>query len=157
MFNTTIDRSELLSLTAKIVSAHVGKNSTSDVPALIQTVFTTLRALGANETALAELTPAVPIKCSVADDYIICLEDGKKLKMLKRYLMTSYNMTPDQYRAKWGLKADYPMVAPSYSARRVELAKQIGLGKRPNVADVEPELVPAPKPVRKPRTKKPAA
>ena len=96
----------------------------------------------------------MPIKRSVTDDYIVCLEDGKKLKMLKRHLMTAYNMTPGEYRAKWGLKADYPMVAPNYAAKRQELALKIGLGRKPRV--VEP--VPAAKPAaRKPRANKAAA
>jgi predicted transcriptional regulator len=150
----TIDRSELLALTTEIVSAHVGNNAVSDVAVLIQTVFDTLSGLGSEEAAPAALTPAVPIKRSVTDDYIVCLEDGKKLKMLKRHLMTAYSMTPEEYRAKWGLKPDYPMVAPSYAAKRQELAKKIGLGRKPRM--VEP--TPAPKPAaRKPRAKKAAA
>jgi predicted transcriptional regulator len=152
----TIDRSELLTLTAEIVSAHIGNNAVagSDVASLIQSVFDTLSGLGSEEVASAVLTPAVPIKRSVTDDYIVCLEDGKKLKMLKRHLMTAYNMTPEAYRAKWGLKPDYPMVAPNYAAKRRELAKRIGLGRKPRV--VQP--APAPKPAaRKPRAKKAAA
>ena len=152
----TIDRSELLTLTAEIVSAHVGNNAVTggDVAGLIQSVFDTLSGLGSEEAAPAALTPAVPIKRSVTDDYIVCLEDGKKLKMLKRHLMTAYDMTPEEYRAKWGLKADYPMVAPNYALKRQELAKKIGLGRKPRV--VEP--VPAPKAAaRKPRAKKAAA
>ena len=150
----TIDRSELLTLTAEIVSAHVGNNEAGDVAQLIQTVFDTLSGLSAEEAAPAALTPAVPIKRSVTDDYIVCLEDGKKLKMLKRHLMTDYGMTPEAYRAKWGLKADYPMVAPNYALKRQELAKKIGLGRKPRI--VEPE--PAPKvAARKPRAKKAAS
>ena len=129
----SIERNELLALTADIVSAHVGNNGvgTAELPALIQTVFETLSGLASNEvTAVAELTPAVPIKRSVTDDYIVCLEDGKKLKMLKRHLMTAYNMTPEEYRAKWGLKSDYPMVAPNYAAARSALAKTMGLGQQ---------------------------
>ena len=151
----TINRSELLSLTADIVSAHVGNNPVigGDVAGLIQSVFETLSGLGSEEAAPAALTPAVPIKRSVSDDYIICLEDGKKLKMLKRHLMTAYEMTPEQYRAKWGLKFDYPMVAPNYALKRQELAKKIGLGRKPRL--VEP--VPAPKAAaKKPRAKKAA-
>ena len=115
MSDTTIDRTELLSLTAEIVSAHVGNNAVGrgDIAALIQSVFGTLNGLGTDEAAPAALTPAVPIKRSVTDDYIVCLEDGKKLKMLKRHLMTAYGMTPEEYRAKWSLKADYPTVAPN--------------------------------------------
>jgi predicted transcriptional regulator len=132
--DNTISTSELLALTAEIVSAHFASNSVAqtDVVPLIQSVFEKLNALASDETTTSvELTPAVPIRRSVTDDYIICLEDGKKLKMLKRHLMTAYNMTPEQYRAKWELKPDYPMVAPSYARRRQELAKQIGLGRKP--------------------------
>ncbi|MBP7241067.1 MucR family transcriptional regulator [Amaricoccus sp.] len=131
-----IGRGEILALTTEIVSAHVANNPIvqSDVAELIQSVFNKLSELAAGEeVALIELTPAVPIKKSVTDDYIVCLEDGKKLKMLKRHLMTSYNMTPEEYRAKWGLKPDYPMVAPNYAAKRQELAKKIGLGRKPRV------------------------
>ena len=152
----TPDRSELLALTTEIVSAHISNNATErgQVAQLIQSVFDKLSFLGSEEAAPAELTPAVPIKKSVTDDYIVCLEDGKKLKMLKRHLMTAYEMTPEQYRAKWGLRSDYPMVAPNYALKRQELAKRIGLGRKPRV--VEP--TPAPKAVgRKPRAKKAAA
>ena len=126
-----------------------GSGEIGDVATLIQTVFDTLNGLGSEEAAPAALTPAVPIKRSVTDDYIVCLEDGKKLKMLKHHLMTAYSMTPEEYRAKWGLKPDYPVVAPNYAAKRQELAKKIGLGRKPRV--VEP--APAPKPARKPRAK----
>lgn len=129
-----IGRGEILALTTEIVSAHVGNNAVgqSDVAELIQSVYAKLNELASGEeAATVELTPAVPIKKSVTDDYIICLEDGKKLKMLKRHLMTSYGMTPEDYRAKWGLKADYPMVAPNYALKRQELAKKIGLGRKP--------------------------
>jgi predicted transcriptional regulator len=141
----TIDRSEILALTTEIVSAHVSNNTTGpdSVPQLIQSVFDTLAALARDEQAPAELTPAVPIRKSVTDEHIVCLEDGKKLKMLKRHLMTAYGMTPEDYRAKWGLKADYPMVAPAYARKRQELAKKIGLGRKPRV--VEPEPAPAPR------------
>jgi predicted transcriptional regulator len=130
----TIGRGEILALTTEIVSAHVANNSVvqSDVPDLIQQVYSKLSELASGEEANnVELTPAVPIKKSVTDDFIVCLEDGKKLKMLKRHLMTAYGMTPEDYRAKWGLKADYPMVAPNYAAKRQELAKKIGLGRKP--------------------------
>ncbi len=130
----TISRGELLALTAEIVSSHVANNSVvqSDMPDLIQAVFVKLSELASGEDAtLVELSPAVPIKKSITDDYIICLEDGKKLKMLKRHLMTAYGMTPEDYRAKWGLKPDYPMVAPNYALKRQELAKKIGLGRKP--------------------------
>ena len=128
---TSIDRNELLALTAEIVSAYVGNNAldTGAVPGMIGAVFAKLTELSTDEKPLPEtLTPAVPIKRSVTDDYIVCLEDGKKLKMLKRHLMTAYGMTPDDYRAKWGLPADYPMVAPNYAEARRQLAKSIGLG-----------------------------
>lgn len=141
---TSIDRNELLALTAEIVSAYVGNNAldTGAVPEVIAAVFTKLNELATDEKPLpATLTPAVPIKRSVTDDYIVCLEDGKKLKMLKRHLMTAYGMTPEEYRAKWGLKPDYPMVAPTYAAKRQELAKKIGLGRKPRA----PEPATAPK------------
>jgi predicted transcriptional regulator len=139
----TINRAEILALTTEIVSSHVSNNSTGqeNLAELIQSVFDKLTALASDEPAPTELTPAVPIKKSVTDDYIVCLEDGKKLKMLKRHLMTAYGMTPEEYRARWGLKADYPMVAPNYAKKRQELAKKIGLGRKPRA--VEPE--PAPK------------
>ena len=125
-----------------------------EVATLIQTVWDTLSALSQGEAPPVELTPAVPIKRSVTDDYIVCLEDGKKLKMLKRHLMTAYNMTPGEYRAKWGLKADYPMVAPNYALKRQELARKIGLGRKPRVVAPVPAAKPA---ARKPRAKKVAA
>jgi predicted transcriptional regulator len=108
-----------------------------NLPELIQPVFDKLTALACEEPAPTELTRAVPIRKSITDDYIVCLEDGKKLKMLKRHLMTAYGMTPAEYRPKWGLKADYPMVAPSYARTRQELAKKIGLGRKPRVAEAE--------------------
>lgn len=134
MTENTIEHAELLSLTSDIVAAHVSNNAVSntDLPALIETVFSTLAGLSAEpEEPVVELKPAVPIKRSIHDDYLICLEDGKKLKMLKRHLATAYNMTPEDYRAKWGLPHDYPMVAPSYSKTRKDLAKKIGLGRKP--------------------------
>ena len=148
----SIDRGELLALTAEIVSAHVGNNAIAgaEVGALIQSVFDTLSGLAANEPATAvELTPAVPIRRSVADDHIVCLEDGKKLKMLKRHLMSDHGLAPEAYRAKWGLKPDYPMVAPNYSAQRQALAKQIGLGRK---AAPPPPPAPETKPKRRRRT-----
>ena len=147
----SIDRSELLALTAEIVAAHVGNNAVAgaDVGGLIQSVFDTLRGLASDEPAASvELTPAVPIRRSVTDDHIVCLEDGKKLKMLKRHLMTDHGLTPEQYRARWGLKPDYPMVAPTYSAQRQALAKQIGLGRKP----APPPPAPEPKPKRRRKT-----
>lgn len=129
-----IDHLELLGLTSEIVSAHVIKNAVSaaDLPRLVEIVFATLTGLGNTpaEARPPELTPAVNPRRSVMPDYIVCLEDGKKLKMLKRHLKTSFNLTPDQYRKRWGLAADYPMVAPNYAARRRELAMKIGLGRK---------------------------
>ena len=124
---------ELLSLTTTIVSAHVGNNSVavSDLPPLITQVYKTLANVGVEEAPQPERPqPAVPIKKSVTPDYIICLEDGKQLKMLKRHLKTAYNMSPEEYRERWGLNPDYPMVAPNYAAQRSHLAKEIGLGTR---------------------------
>ena len=129
------DMSEtLITLTSDIVAAHVSNNSVSvdDVPTLISNVYSALWALkGETATSEAPLEPAVPIRSSVKKDYIICLEDGKKMKMLKRHLKTAYNMTPDEYRARWNLPSDYPMVAPSYAEKRRELAVKIGLGRKP--------------------------
>lgn len=128
-----LDRSELLALTSKIVSSHVSNNAVNqnDLTTMIQTVFTTLEGLsGPKEEPVEELKPAVSIKRSVTDEYIVCLEDGKKLKMLKRHLKTSYDLTPEEYRARWGLASDYPMVAPAYARKRQELAKKIGLGRK---------------------------
>lgn len=124
---------DLISLTADIVSAHVSNNSvaTNDVASLIQNVFSALTT-ASTPAASAEpkAEPAVPIRSSIKHDYLVCLEDGQKLKMLKRYLRTNYNMTPEEYRAKWGLPRDYPMVAPAYAEQRRGLAKQIGLGRK---------------------------
>jgi predicted transcriptional regulator len=123
--------SALLGLTAQIVSAHAANNAleAGTLPSVIRVVYDTLSNITQAPAAPAEKAqPAVPIRKSVFPDYIICLEDGKRLKMLKRHLSTSYNMTPEQYREKWGLDASYPMVAPNYAERRSELAKQIGLG-----------------------------
>ena len=124
---------DVLALTAQIVSAHVSKNNVAPdaLPALIQDVFRTLSNVGREPAQADKPQPAVPIKKSVFPDHIICLEDGKKLKMLKRHLKTSYNMTPEQYRERWGLAADYPMVAPNYASHRSTLAKKIGLGTKP--------------------------
>jgi predicted transcriptional regulator len=126
---------DLLGLTAEIVAAHVSNNPVSlgDLPSLIQDVYRTLSTVGrpAAEPEPEKPQPAVPIKKSVTPEYLVCLEDGKKLKMLKRHLQTSYNLTPDQYRERWGLPADYPMVAPNYAKHRSSLAKKIGLGTKP--------------------------
>jgi predicted transcriptional regulator len=131
MSDANDSREFLATLTADIVSAHVSNNSvaSADLPGLIQSVFGALNGLGGVEPEVEEKQqPAVSVRASVKPDYIVCLEDGKKLKMLKRHLMTHYNMTPEDYRAKWGLPADYPMVAPNYAEQRRNLAKQIGLG-----------------------------
>ena len=123
----------LITLTSDIVAAHVSNNSVavSDVSSLIQNVHAALSALN-QPVAAPEVKPepAVSVRSSIKPDYIICLEDGKKLKMLKRHLMTHYQMTPEDYRAKWGLPADYPMVAPNYAEQRRILAKKIGLGTK---------------------------
>ncbi|WP_298337761.1 MucR family transcriptional regulator [uncultured Erythrobacter sp.] len=123
----------LVALTADIVSAHVSNNSVplDGMPQLISSVYDALSSAGTEEQTPKPQDPAVPIKRSVKPDYIICLEDGKKLKMLKRYLRTNFNMTPEEYRAKWKLPADYPMVAPNYAEKRRDLAKKIGLGRKP--------------------------
>ena len=123
----------LITLTADIVSAHVSNNSVAvnDLPQLIQNVHNALSGLGGGaEAPEVKQEPAVSIRSSIKPDYIVCLEDGKKLKMLKRHLMTHYQLTPDQYRQKWGLNADYPMVAPNYAEQRRTLAKKIGLGTK---------------------------
>ena len=125
---------DILSLTAQIVSAHVSHNSVpaNAVPSLIQEVYRTLTSIERGPAPVAERPePAVPVKKSITPDYIICLEDGKKLKMLKRHLKTAFNLTPDQYRDRWGLPPDYPMVAPHYAKHRSSLAKKIGLGTAP--------------------------
>ncbi|MBV8913877.1 MAG: MucR family transcriptional regulator [Acetobacteraceae bacterium] len=124
---------DVLGLTAQIVSAHVSNNSigADALPSLIQEVYRTLAGVGKEQVVPDKQQPAVPVKKSVYPDHIICLEDGKKLKMLKRHLKTSYNMTPEQYREKWQLPPDYPMVAPNYAKHRSSLAKKIGLGTKP--------------------------
>ena len=121
----------LITLTSDIVAAHVSNNdvTVADLPVLITNVYGALAGLGQPAAVVEEAPePAVSIRSSVKPDYIVCLEDGKKLKMLKRHLMTHYNMTPDQYRQRWNLAPDYPMVAPNYAEKRRELAKSIGLG-----------------------------
>ena len=124
---------DVLGLTAQIVAAHVSNNPTGAdaLPSLIQEVYRTLAGVGKEQVVPDKQPPAVPVKKSVFPDHIICLEDGKKLKMLKRHLKTSYNMTPEQYREKWQLPQDYPMVAPNYAKHRSSLAKKIGLGTKP--------------------------
>jgi len=122
----------LITLTADIVAAHVSNNSVAvnDLPQLINNIHGALSGLAGRSAPEAKLVPKVPIRSSIRPDYIVCLEDGKKLKMLKRHLMTHYQMTPDQYRQKWGLNSDYPMVAPNYAEQRRALAKAIGLGTK---------------------------
>ncbi len=125
--------SDVLRMTADVVAAYVRNNSlaTNDLPEVISMVHASLTDIGRDDgAAKPPLQPAVPIRRSVTPDYIVCLEDGKKLKMLKRHLRTSYNLTPDEYRTKWQLGPDYPMVAPNYAKRRSEFAKQIGLGQK---------------------------
>lgn len=123
----------LIEMTVEIVAAYVAGNElpSTELPALISTVYASLKNTRAGTPVLEskELVPAVPAKKSVFPDHIVCLEDGKKFKSLKRHLRSSYDMSPDEYRAKWGLPADYPMVAPNYAAARSELAKKIGLGR----------------------------
>lgn len=126
----------LVTLTADIVSAHVSNNSVavSDLPLIISSVHEALTRLDPKNAEEPKPEPAVSIRSSIKPDYVVCLEDGKKLKMLKRHLMTHYSMTPDDYRKKWGLAADYPMVAPNYAEQRRKLAKKIGLGRKPKTA-----------------------
>ncbi len=125
-------RRELLRLTSTIVGAHVANNpiAVTDVPGLIVTVHQTLATLGSEEPA-PKPTPAIPIKRSVTPDYIICLEDGTEHKMLKRHLKTAHSMSPDEYRERWGLPRDYPLVSPNYAKQRSKLAKKFGLGRKP--------------------------
>ena len=129
-----VEQGDLIELAAEIVSAYVSNNSVtaSELPGLINEVFVALTRVGTPiaEVASEPLKPAVSVKKSVNTDYIICLEDGKKFKSLKRHLRTQYNMSPEQYREKWGLPADYPMVAPNYAAARSRLAKEMGLGQQ---------------------------
>ena len=129
-----LEKNELVELTADIVSAYVSNNTVvaSDLPSVIHNVFDALsRASGSSgQPAREELRPAVPLKRSVTPEYIVCLEDGKKFKSLKRHLRTHYDLSPEEYREKWGLPHDYPMVAPNYAAARSDLAKRMGLGQR---------------------------
>ncbi len=132
--NKDSNSNELINLTSKIVSAYLEHNSIEkdEIPALIQNIHNSLVGLTNSHSIISKgpLTPSVPIKSSITPDYLICLEDGKKLKLLKRYLRTKYNITPEQYRQKWGLPLDYPMVSPNYAKRRSSFAKEIGLGKK---------------------------
>jgi len=129
-----ISRDDLLHMTADIVSAYVSQNkiASNSVSGVINAVYSSLNGLGGAQGAAGGQAkkPAVPVKRSVTPDHIICLEDGKKLKMLKRYLRTAFQMTPEEYRAKWGLPPDYPMVAPNYAKQRSDFARQIGLGRK---------------------------
>ena len=125
----------LIAFTSNIVEAYVSNNSAEvdDIPVLINSVYSTLSGLsGATEQEEERPEPAVSVRASVKPDYLVCLEDGKKLKMLKRYLRTNYDMSPQEYRERWNLPSDYPMVAPNYAEKRRELAKKIGLGRAPN-------------------------
>jgi predicted transcriptional regulator len=137
MDNSQADMNEtLITLTSDIVAAHVSNNpvAVGELGTLISSVYGALAGLGQVVVVEEKMPePAVSIRSSIKPDYITCLEDGKKLKMLKRHLMTHYNLTPDQYRARWNLPADYPMVAPNYAEKRRELAKKIGLGRKPGV------------------------
>ncbi|WP_263588970.1 MucR family transcriptional regulator [Sphingopyxis sp. GC21] len=149
----------LITLTADIVAAHLTNNSVAvaDVPVLIGNVHAALSALGQPAEAVQpKPEPAVSIRASVKPEYIVCLEDGKKLKMLKRHLMTHYQMSPDQYRAKWGLPSDYPMVAPAYAEKRRALAKSIGLGRKPGVrvAKSAKMATPSPAPAKAPAARR---
>ncbi len=146
--------SDYVQITADIVSAFVSNNAVraSELPAIIEAVHSSLLKVSdvkAEEPVSEARTPAVPIKKSITDDYIICLEDGKKFKSLKRHLSTAYNMSPDEYRAKWGLNRDYPMVAPAYASARSSLARQMGLGrKRDEAPDAEDGAAEAPSEMR---------
>ena len=151
------ERAEIIEMTADIVSAYVGNNDVgaADLPSLIQAVHNALKSVSsaAEPVEVAPKEPAVPIKRSVTPEFLICLEDGRKFKSLKRHLRTKYNMSPEDYRAKWGLPKDYPMVAPSYAATRSALAKEMGLGVGGRAAKAQG---PAAKPARgRPRAVKP--
>ena len=156
-----ISPEELLRMTTEVAAAYFSNNTlpSLQLPEVIKTIHDSLTALrsGDGATPAEPPTPAVPIKKSVTPDYIVCLEDGRKLKMLKRHLRTAFNMTPEDYRRRWGLAADYPMVAPTYAAKRSALAKKIGLGRtdasegRPAAASRRSARVAAPK--RRPRKK----
>lgn len=125
--------SELLEFTTEIVAAHAGNNTVApgDLPRLIQDVYQALSHVGVTQATPERPKPAVSVKKSIFPDFIVCLEDGKKLKMMKRHLKTAYNLTPEEYRERWGLPSDYPMVAPNYAKHRSNLAKKIGLGTKP--------------------------
>ena len=129
----TENAEQLVDLTVDIVAAHVSNNSVAvtDVATLIEQVHGALLGLGSSAKVENNLQPAVPVRLSIKPDYLVCLDDGKKMKLLKRHLMTAHHLTPDDYRTKWGLPADYPMVAPNYAEKRRVLAKAIGLGRKP--------------------------
>ena len=152
MDDTSNPHQELLTLTTEIVASFVGNNAvaTGDLPALVSSVFRALRGVGQAEAEkpAEALTPAVPIRKSITPDFLVCLEDGKKFKTLKRHLARRYNLTPEEYRRRWGLPANYPMVAPSYAAKRSALAKEIGLGHKPSAP---PPPAPAPPVTQPPR------
>jgi predicted transcriptional regulator len=135
--NSESDSDDLLKFTVEIIAAHVSNNTlpASELPQLISQVHSSLSDTGKSMGTRERPTPAVSIKKSITPDYLVCLEDGKKLKMLKRHLKTAYDLTPSQYRERWGLAADYPMVSPNYAKRRSNLAKEIGLGKRGSITN----------------------
>jgi predicted transcriptional regulator len=151
-------QTDFVTLAADIVGAYVSNNSVApaDLPALIQSIYSTLSSAGTKPAAapVEELKPAISIKKSVTPDFIICLEDGKRFKSLKRHLRTAYDMTAEEYRTKWGLPNDYPMVAPSYARARSDLAKKMGLGQQRSAAK---KAAPAPQPVKAKRGRKAAA
>lgn len=130
-----VSRDEILRMAVDVVAAYLSNNQlpAGQIPEVINTVFRSLSSLDGTSAEVVQepMKPAVPIRRSVTPDYLVCLEDGKKLKMLKRHLRTTYNMTPEEYRAKWNLPPDYPMVAPNYAKQRSDFAKQIGLGRKP--------------------------
>ncbi len=132
--SNNLSHSDVMQMTTQVVVAYVGHNSVGEtqIPEVIKSVYASLAGLDGHTEpgAKAKQKPAVPIKKSITPDYVICLEDGKKFKMLKRHLRNTYGLSPEDYRARWGLGSDYPMVAPNYSKRRSAFAKQIGLGKR---------------------------
>lgn len=160
MNDTPENENTLITLTADIVAAHVTNNSVAvaDLPTLIQSVHGALSTLGQPKVEeQPKQEPAVSIRASVKPDHIVCLEDGKKLKMLKRHLATRYQMTPEQYRTKWGLPPDYPMVAPNYAEQRRTLAKSIGLGRKPGtrVAKTAKAAPTKPAPAKTPAARRP--
>jgi len=128
------DNADLIDITAEIVSAYLGNNrlDSAEIPALIESIFRALEGVknGTDVPSIVSVSPAVPIESSVTSDYIVCLEDGKRFKSLKRHLRTHYNLSPEEYRKKWDLPSDYPMVAPNYARARSKLAKKMGLGKK---------------------------